>query len=105
MSKQLALQQSGRHCCAVETHKIIAAPRAEIVNGGRNDFLPCARLTLNEHSAVRGSNGPHLLHDSTQRKAASDDSILRGGTAVLSDFVRLWTTEHSFEHVRAIRLR
>src|SRR5713101_6246831 len=43
------------------------------MNGSRNEFFSCTRISINEHSRVCRSDRLHLLQDTSQGCAFSDD--------------------------------
>src|SRR5882724_1319245 len=73
MSKQLAFQQTCRNRRAVELDERLRAPRAQIMNGSRNQFLSCTRVSIDEHGRVCRSDRLHLLQYTPQGSAFSDD--------------------------------
>src|SRR5260370_27280913 len=73
VSEQLAFQKARRNGRAVELDEGLGAPRAKIMNGSRNQFLSCTRVSIDEHGRVCWSNRLHLLQHTPQGSTFSDD--------------------------------
>ena len=81
VAKQLAFEQAGGNGGAVVPHERVRAPRTQIVEGARDQFLPRTRLTADEHGRAGGGDRFELRHDVPERRAPSNnpfaDDVLR----------------------------
>src|SRR6266436_1029635 len=73
VSEQLAFQQTRWNRRAVELDERLRAPRTQIMDGPRDQFLSCTRVSIDEHGRVRRSDRFHLLQYTPQRSTFPDD--------------------------------
>ena len=75
VAEQLAFQQAGRNGGAVELDKRPVAPRAQPVDGARQQLLAGARLSLDQHCGVGGGYRFDLLQYLAQAGALAHDVL------------------------------
>ncbi len=73
VSEQLAFQQTGRNRRTVEFDEGFRAAWAQVMNCARDQFLACARFSVDEHRRVCWRDGFHVLQNFAQRRTVSDD--------------------------------
>src|SRR6266481_8706058 len=73
VSEQLAFQQTRRNSRAVEFDERLRAPRTQIMDGARDQFLSCTRVSIDEHGRVCRSDRLHLLQHTAQGCTFSHD--------------------------------
>src|SRR4029077_8127803 len=61
VSEKFAFQKSRGDSGAVHAHKGALAPRAELVNGLRDQLLSCARLSVKQDGGIGRRNDCHLF--------------------------------------------
>src|SRR5882724_4218577 len=73
VSEQLAFQQTRRNSRAVELDERLRAPRTQIMDGARDQFLSCTRVSIDEHGRVCRSDRLHLLQHTSEGCTFSND--------------------------------
>src|SRR5262249_24795471 len=73
VTEQLTLQQTGGDGRAVELDERASLPRAQFVQGPRDQFLARARFAANEHRGAGAGNRLDSLEHPTQDGALTDD--------------------------------
>src|SRR5260370_18914323 len=73
VAEQLAFQQTCRNSRAVEFDERLRAPRAQIMNGSRNQFFSCTSVSVDERGRVCRGDRLHLLQYTPQGNTFSDD--------------------------------
>ena len=63
MPEHLAFQQAGGDGGAIQVDEGALAPRAEVVDGARHQFLAGAGFAENQDRGIGGRNRLHLLED------------------------------------------
>ena len=99
MAKQLALEEPGGNCGAVELDEGASAPGAVRVDQVGDQLLARSRLAPDEHDGVGGCHGPDQAEHSPERQTRADDSV--GGVRVQWVVTRL----HSPRRIRAAARR
>ena len=73
MAKQIAFQQSGRHCRAVHFHHSAGVASAQVVNCPRDQLLTRSGFTQNQDGAVALRHHFDLFEYAVHRFAAAND--------------------------------
>src|SRR5262249_20059102 len=73
--EQLRLDQLLRNRRAVDLDEPLAAPVAVAVNGARDELLPDAALSLNEHGGIGRRRPRHRVHHLPEPRAFADHLV------------------------------
>src|SRR3954463_14513704 len=75
MTEQLALQQRGWHCTAVDRDEWLVAAIGEIVERPRDEFLAGARFTGDQDGSVAACDALDHVHGLADRGACPGDAM------------------------------
>src|SRR5277367_5104927 len=89
MTKKLTFKKVQRNGRAIQLYEGASAPRADVVNRTRNQFLASAGFSLDQHSRTGGRHPRALLNNRSQSRPLADDLL---EPALVSD---LLTTPNS----------
>ena len=79
MAEELGLEKLGRDGAAVDRHERAIAPRAQVMDGARGDFLAGAGLAEDERGGVVGCDLPDEADDLTDRRGVAGRKPRVGG--------------------------
>src|SRR5262245_548786 len=85
VTKEFTLEQASGNSSTVYLDQGALAPRAEVVNGARNQFLTGAGFALNKNRRIRRRHRLHLLQNPRQARTFADNllKIMLGADLVL----------------------
>src|SRR5439155_18708292 len=95
--EELAFEQSRGNRRAIQLHEGVRTPRAEVVNGARNEFLARAGLAVDEDGRIGWRHSLHLVQHAAECSASPHNVLKVHLTAnfifQIEFFLREWILE------------
>ena len=75
VAEQLALEQAGRKCCAMDLDECLAATRAMVVKGAGQKLLARAALAADKHRRLTSGHFANQPEQFADRWAAAENAV------------------------------